>query len=548
MPVCTRCHKDQDDTEFINVQTGKSAKTCNNCRIKRRAQSNARKKRLRDSAKNGKRTCFRCRKTKDESDFVGKDGQPTENCCDCLKMMSEKYQERAEKKEEYKKMLKQIEFPDDKMSCNHCLEIKDKEEFAYETKIGTQYYNNCKNCRTIYAKGSRKKIQKKRERNVEVPENHQECTKCWKFKPNEEFINPQTGAPTMRCKDCRTQGSVYDARKHEKYQKNIVTEVLPEYQKRCSDCHWIKDINNDFHSPDAQMCKSCCEINAKYVRERRQYVLDNAHLSLDENICHYCLKIKPIDCFKNKQGKIINTCTDCINYGNESKKQLDKKRKQRYQELIVEETDDQKVCYTCLEFKPIDQFCHQYNDDIRTKNCLGCRQRFLEFQKKCNEKLRNFYIQLKRDLGKCNECGFSDHRAIIFSHIDPDKRNFYISKAPNIQKLEEEIKKVVCLCLICHTKKKIQGMIRRDTEQQNYVESIKKQIGGCQQCGWFDENYLSCLDFDHLDPKTKTSSISKMVWTFQPIPDIQQEIEKCQLLCKICHKLRTIEQFGWTCY
>jgi 5-methylcytosine-specific restriction endonuclease McrA len=54
--------------------------------------------------------------------------------------------------------------------------------------------------------------------------------------------------------------------------------------------------------------------------------------------------------------------------------------------------------------------------------------------------------------------------------------------------------------------------------------------GKCVQCGATER-----LEFDHIDPSTKTATIGQLVsrstfWV---------EIEKCQLLCYDCHKKKT---------
>lgn len=62
------------------------------------------------------------------------------------------------------------------------------------------------------------------------------------------------------------------------------------------------------------------------------------------------------------------------------------------------------------------------------------------------------------------------------------------------------------------------------------MEDIKQQMGGkCSQCGTSED-----LHFDHIDPALKSFTIAKM-WSLSE-KEIQLEIEKCQLLCQVCHK------------
>ncbi len=58
--------------------------------------------------------------------------------------------------------------------------------------------------------------------------------------------------------------------------------------------------------------------------------------------------------------------------------------------------------------------------------------------------------------------------------------------------------------------------------------------GKCVRCGTAD-----LLEFDHIDPETKEASIAKASsWSEYRF---YLELDKCQLLCKDCHKKKTIE-------
>lgn len=55
----------------------------------------------------------------------------------------------------------------------------------------------------------------------------------------------------------------------------------------------------------------------------------------------------------------------------------------------------------------------------------------------------------------------------------------------------------------------------------------------CVQCG---SNYR--LELDHIDPITK---ITHVIWSFSESKR-NSELEKCQVLCRICHKIKTAKQ------
>lgn len=65
-------------------------------------------------------------------------------------------------------------------------------------------------------------------------------------------------------------------------------------------------------------------------------------------------------------------------------------------------------------------------------------------------------------------------------------------------------------------------------------EYIEAKGGKCIDCGIEDG-----LEFDHVDPSTKTLNIGKLLNVSKAKRDA--EIEKCVLRCKPCHQRKSIE-------
>ena len=63
----------------------------------------------------------------------------------------------------------------------------------------------------------------------------------------------------------------------------------------------------------------------------------------------------------------------------------------------------------------------------------------------------------------------------------------------------------------------------------------------CVDCG---ESNLLTLDFDHINPDEKSYTVSRMVKDFK-WETILKEIEKCEIRCANCHRIRTANQFGY---
>ncbi|CAL9977399.1 HNH endonuclease [Vibrio phage D260] len=62
----------------------------------------------------------------------------------------------------------------------------------------------------------------------------------------------------------------------------------------------------------------------------------------------------------------------------------------------------------------------------------------------------------------------------------------------------------------------------------------------CTDCG--EENPI-VLEFDHVDPNNKSDNISNMM--SKSWENIKEEIDKCEVVCANCHRIRTAKQFNW---
>jgi len=74
--------------------------------------------------------------------------------------------------------------------------------------------------------------------------------------------------------------------------------------------------------------------------------------------------------------------------------------------------------------------------------------------------------------------------------------------------------------------------------QQKIVEYLKSNP--CVDCG---ESDIVVLEFDHQRDKFK--AVSEMVLYGYNFKRIQEEIDKCEVVCANCHKRRTAKTFGY---
>lgn len=97
--------------------------------------------------------------------------------------------------------------------------------------------------------------------------------------------------------------------------------------------------------------------------------------------------------------------------------------------------------------------------------------------------------------------------------------------------------------LIAFRKKRNKEVKARHVRNMKYIIDFLKR-NPCIDCG---ENNFICLDFDHKNQKNKTENIS-MLSRCASIERIQKEIDKCDVRCANCHRIRTAKQFGYYKY
>lgn len=95
---------------------------------------------------------------------------------------------------------------------------------------------------------------------------------------------------------------------------------------------------------------------------------------------------------------------------------------------------------------------------------------------------------------------------------------------------------------------------RRDTNnaqrklrrQRNYEYVFRfLQSQKCMDC---PESNPIVLEFDHRNQKDKKENVSKLCSFAVSLETIQAEMDKCDVVCANCHRIRTAKQFGYYSY
>lgn len=135
---------------------------------------------------------------------------------------------------------------------------------------------------------------------------------------------------------------------------------------------------------------------------------------------------------------------------------------------------------------------------------------------------------------KCKTCGEDDIICLEFHHRDPSEKENQISYLnmgygtkkgeDSFLKAKEEIDKCDLLCRNCHYEI---HAVNASYSQRKFLKIANKDR--CEECGY---SKLRVLDFHHLHGKDFALSRSN----HNTENEIRNEIGKCKVLCKNCHK------------
>jgi hypothetical protein len=166
---------------------------------------------------------------------------------------------------------------------------------------------------------------------------------------------------------------------------------------------------------------------------------------------------------------------------------------------------------------------------------------------------RNMITKLKSE--PCVDCKTKFHFCQMdFDHRDPTEKRLPISRMGlmGINSILKEIAKCDLVCANCHrdrTQKliihgsKIENPDSAQLHTRQKAEEITKFVNSLKN----NKKCVDCklphpywrLDFDHRENSDKSNTISRLKLSKMSKERILGEIEKCDLICARCHRLRT---------
>lgn len=84
------------------------------------------------------------------------------------------------------------------------------------------------------------------------------------------------------------------------------------------------------------------------------------------------------------------------------------------------------------------------------------------------------------------------------------------------------------------TENKLKSRALRHRHRKKEVLKRRKRETGCQVCRW--NGCDKALDLHHIDPSEKSGNFGKIL-SSGSLKALEEEIEKCVVLCSNCHRL-----------
>jgi hypothetical protein len=290
-------------------------------------------------------------------------------------------------------------------------------------------------------------------------------------------------------------------------------------------------------------CRDC--INYASEMSRKNFEKKKKNLKEDEVLCSCSRIFKKKDMpINDDDGEPSLTCPKC----KEGNKITRKKRKEEYSNLIYGEIlKNNCSCVMCesVFLKPKEGT--EYAITLNTYEKEG--ERFLEYEDKVY-KVSDFLLKNRNLL---------EFLILEFDHIpESEYDGVYEKKEGSVYNLGKkkrlkEIEKTQLLCCKCHVIETIKREIENrggkpqiktplEREKTKYINEVKKQ--GCSICGFYDKNLLRFLEFDHIDHEGKSGDVCHMKMRLcYSLEDLINEIKKCRILCRHCHKIHTAKQY-----
>lgn len=341
--------------------------------------------------------------------------------------------------------------------------------------------------------------------------------------------------------------------------------------KRCTTC--LDDLDISLFNKIGSRCKDCTKIyKQQYHIKNKELIHEKTKKFREEN------KEKIFEQKRKYREENKETiATNKKEYKNNNREKENKRKrefaKNKYEPVKIKNIHKNtyikvlqelirktnfKTCTDCKLTHCLNNYTHsRSNKEVKT--CINCRKINNErnsnimYNENTNKYYREVLTKYSDDFKKgkqCIDCGENNWLTLEYDHIDRTTKTCLVLQCKSIEKMQQEIDKCVLRCSFCHQLKSIAergGIIIKTGKIKikcDFINNIKLDNRSCVLCERKTApDNLHGFDFDHIDRSTKVDNISAMVQNYKcSIKELEEELNKCRLLCRNCHKVHTLKQ------
>ena len=219
----------------------------------------------------------------------------------------------------------------------------------------------------------------------------------------------------------------------------------------------------------------------------------------------------------------------------------------------------EKVCGRCREALPLTAF--NRSGDGHQHWCRECFRQYFKargakHREQCSRGSKRRRLDSHRLIAelladsRCADCGFDVPEALEFDHVGvkTNEVTFLAHNGYSPRRVQAEINRCEIVCVNCHrhrTASRAQSWRVADlTLQRKHLAAGERRNlmwirdlllpARCADCGVGD---FVAFDFDHVG--AKSGIVTKMARDGVSLARLQREVEKCEIVCANCHRIRT---------
>jgi superfamily II DNA helicase RecQ len=84
---------------------------------------------------------------------------------------------------------------------------------------------------------------------------------------------------------------------------------------------------------------------------------------------------------------------------------------------------------------------------------------------------------------------------------------------------------------------------QKQREELREARDARLRLAECADCGEPDP---IVLEFDHINPTNKLDNIGTLISRGVSKKVLEEELDKCEVVCANCHRRRTAKQYNWS--